>query len=134
MKSICESMSKKTVFILRFLVQGNQLRTVLHSIMLFGVEQAANSRGQPLYRRSGCLTCGDRIRQRLDQLALQHPPTKQPTSLRLSLAAAQAFPRAGNHIMAVESKHLLGARQRMLVFAELRSDAPLQLNQLVDHA
>src|SRR5258708_31767390 len=47
-KSICVSMSKKTVFIPHSFHQLLQLGAVIHRILLLGVEQAARRDGQAL--------------------------------------------------------------------------------------
>src|SRR5579863_8104092 len=47
-KSICVSMSKKTVFTLYLLVKSQQFRAMVHTILLVGIEQTANGRGQTL--------------------------------------------------------------------------------------
>src|SRR5579864_49210 len=133
-KSICVSMSKKTVFILHLFVQSHQFGAVLDSVLLVGVEQTPDGRGQALYRCGGGLTGCAHIRQRLDKLAIKHHGTKKSAGLGLIRSAAQAFPRTRDHILTVESKHLLRPRQCVLVFAELGGEATIQLHQLVHHA
>src|SRR5579872_7311017 len=102
-------MSKKTVFISRFLVQGLELGAVFDAIMLVGIEKASNGHRQTFYRLRGCLARGVGIRERLDELAFEQHRTKQSACLGFVVAAAETFPRAGNYVVGVESKHLLGA-------------------------
>src|ERR1035441_8104646 len=76
-KSICVSMSKKTVFTLHLLVKRHQFRAVLDAIFLIGVEQAANRGGQPLDGFGGVLPGRGYRGQRFHQLAAQQHRTQQ---------------------------------------------------------
>src|ERR1700693_5852976 len=70
-KSICVSISKKTVFTLHLLVKRHQFRAMLHAIFLIGIEQAANRSGQLLNGFGGILPGCCYFRKWIHQLAAQ---------------------------------------------------------------
>src|ERR1700720_3654928 len=76
-KSICVSISKKTVLTLHLLVKRHQFGTVLYAIFLIGIEQAANRGGQLLNRFGGIFPRRRYFRKWIHQLPSQQYGTQQ---------------------------------------------------------
>src|ERR1700686_936806 len=108
-------MSKKTVFMLDLFVKRQELAAMLHAILLAGIKEAADSGREALDRFGGMLARGVGRGQWLNQLAAQHHGTKQGLCAGLARAASQALPGTGDHVMAGETKHLLGSGQGVFI-------------------
>src|SRR6266404_332563 len=119
-------MSKKTVFILHLLVKRHQRGAMLHTILLIGVEQTANSRGQAFDGFGGILAGCLNLRRRINWLASEQHRPKQRSRFRLIRTTPEALPGARDYIVSGKAENLLGAGQGVFILAEFGSVAAIQ--------